>query len=212
MKKVTVIFCLASFFYQIAIAQNSLNIVQFSGMVVAGDSLYGIPGVSIYVTKAGRGTISNELGYFSMPTLINDTVVLSAMGYKKKQLIVPKSDKQSVTMIVELVEDTIYLPIIEIFPYPTEELFKQAFLAMNISDQYLYQRMANNLNPQILQKMLKNSSMSASENQRYTLKNQFNPGGGGNVQGFQPLNPYAWSNLVKSIRKNKSRSKYENYE
>jgi len=193
-------------------AQNSISIVQFSGMVVAGDSLYGIPGVAIYVQKAGRGTTTNDIGYFSMPTLSGDTIVISAMGYKKKQMVVPKSDRQSVTMIVELVEDTVYLPIIEIFPYPTEELFKQAFLALNLSDEYQYNRMASNLSPQLLHKMLRSSTMSSKENQRYSLRNQMYPGSIGGTQGFQILNPFAWSSLVKSVRKNKTGSKYDGYE
>lgn len=196
-------------------AQNSLNIVQFSGMVVGGDSLYGIPGVTIYVPKAGRGTTTNEIGFFSMPTLVGDTVVINALGYKKKSLVVPKSEKQSITMIVELVEDTIYLPIVEIFPYPTEELFKQAFLALNLNDQYQYNRMANNLSPQLLNKLLSSSTMSSKENARYSIRNQMRPGYYGGTQGVNILNminPFAWSNLVKQVRKNKSRSRYETYE
>ena len=204
-------------FIQIALqtalfSQNSPSVTQFSGLVVGGDSLYGIPGVVVYVPKAGRGTVTNQSGYFSMPTLVGDTAIISALGYKKKQVVIPKSDKQSVTLIIELAEDTIYLPIVEIFPYPTEEVFKQAFIAMGNADPY-YFRMANNVNPVTLQKLLRNSSLSTSENQRYTLRNQLYPGSGASYsQGLQLFNPYAWSDLVRSVRRNKKQRGNSNEE
>ncbi|TAF78108.1 MAG: carboxypeptidase-like regulatory domain-containing protein [Bacteroidetes bacterium] len=187
--------------------QNSLDVVQFSGLVVGGDSLFGIPGVLIYIPKAGRGTNTNEAGYFSMPTLAGDTAVVQALGYKKKKILVPKSDRKSVTLIIELQEDTVYLPIVDIFPYPTEEIFKKAFLDLKL-DERGYSSMRYNLNEQTLMKMLSASSMSSSENQKYSIRNQMNPGTGPNgMQGFQLLSPFAWSSLVKTVRRNKQKYK-----
>ena len=40
-------------------AQGKRRVVQFTGIVASGDSLLGVPGASIYVPKAGRGTSSN---------------------------------------------------------------------------------------------------------------------------------------------------------
>lgn len=190
-------------------AQSSLDVVQFSGLVVGGDSLFGIPGVLIYIPKAGRGTNTNEAGYFSMPTLVGDTAVVQALGYKKKKICIPKSDRKSVTLIIELQEDTVYLPIIDIFPYPTEEVFKKAFLDLKL-DNHSYSSMRYNLNEQTLMKMLSASSMSSSENQKYSIKNQMNPGMSPNgMQGFQLFSPFAWSRLVKNVRKNHSKNKNE---
>lgn len=188
-------------------AQNSLDVVQFSGLVVGGDSLFGIPGVLIYIPKAGRGTNTNDAGYFSMPTLAGDTAVVQALGYKKKKIVVPKSDRKSVTLIIELQEDTVYLPIVDIFPYPTEEIFKKAFLDLRL-DERGYSSMRYNLNEQTLIKMLSSSTMSSSENQKYSIRNQMNPGMSPNgMQGFQLLSPFAWSRLVKNVRKNKPKYK-----
>ncbi|CAA9281260.1 MAG: hypothetical protein AVDCRST_MAG95-3325, partial [uncultured Adhaeribacter sp.] len=63
-----------------AAAQGRAAVVQFSGIVASGDSLYGVPGVTVYVPKAGRGTATNEYGYFSMPVLAGDSVVVRALG------------------------------------------------------------------------------------------------------------------------------------
>ncbi len=188
-------------------SQNSLDVVQFSGLVVGGDSLYGIPGVLVYIPKAGRGTNTNESGYFSMATLAGDTAVIQALGYKKKKIYVPKSERKSVTLIIELQEDTVYLPIIDIFPYPTEEVFKKAFLDLKL-DERGYTSMRYNLNEQTLAKMLTASNMSATENQKFSIRNQMNPGMNPNgTNGFQLLSPFAWSRMIKNIRKNKEKLK-----
>jgi len=193
-----------------ASAQNSKNIVQFSGLVVGGDSLYGIPGVFIAIPKAGRGTITNDAGFFSIPTLVGDSLEISAIGYKKRRLGVPKSDRQSITLIIEMQEDTAFYPIIEIFPYPTEALFKKAFLALQLPDKAMYNNMYAGTDQLLLQRMIINSTMSSSENQKYSLRNQMlylgSPIGSG---GFQLFNPFAWGNLVRSIRKGDYKKKTE---
>lgn len=191
--------CLWCISQRSVVAQRAKQITQLSGLVVGGDSLFGIPGVLIHIPKAGRGTITNETGYFSIPCIAGDSVIVSAVGYKKQSLVVKFSEKQSQTVIIELKEDTIFLPVVEIFPYPTEELFKKAFLELNLSNQGQYNNMGANLDIQIMQRMIINSQMSANENQKYSLRNQmYGPVYG---QGFQIFNPYAWKNVIRSFRK-----------
>ncbi len=208
MKKILTISFLLLF--EFVMAQSSKNIVQFSGLVVGGDSLYGIPGVFIAIPKAGRGTITNDAGFFSLPTLVGDTLEISAIGFKKRRLGVPKSDKQSITLIIEMQEDTAFYPIIEIFPYPTEELFKKAFLALQLPDKAMYNNMYAGTDQLLLQRMIINSTMSSGENQKYSLRNQMlYPGAPIGSGGFQLFNPFAWGNLVKSIRKGDYKKKTE---
>jgi hypothetical protein len=188
--------------------QNAKKIVQVSGLVVGGDSLYGIPGVTVFVPRTGRGTHSNDLGYFSLASIAGDSIEISAIGFKKHKIITPFLEKQSMTLLIELQEDTVFYPIVEIFPYPTEAIFKKAFLTMGNPNQANYDRMAFNLHPALIQKMLSNSSMSASENQKYSLKNQLY----GNTQGFQLLNPFAWSRFLKSVRKPRRNATNDNFQ
>lgn len=183
------------------LSQNSKNVIQFSGLIVGGDSLYGMPGVFVSIPKAGRGTVTNEAGFFSMPTLVGDSIEISAIGYKKRKIGITKSEKQSITLIIEMQEDTTFYPIIEIFPYPTEELFKKAFLALQLPNKD-YSNMYNNTDQILLQRMIMNSVMSSSENYKYSLRNQIvYPGAPIGTGGLQIFNPFAWGNLVKSIRK-----------
>ncbi|MGV3641192.1 MAG: carboxypeptidase-like regulatory domain-containing protein, partial [Adhaeribacter sp.] len=72
-----------------AVAQGKPQVIQLSGLVTSGDSLYGVPGVTVYVPKAGRGTITNDYGYFSLPVLAGDSVVIRALGYQHLTVKIP---------------------------------------------------------------------------------------------------------------------------
>ena len=59
-------------------AQNyKRRVIQLSGIVLGEDSVSGLPGVHVYVPKAGRGTSTNVTGFFSMPVLPGDSVVIA---------------------------------------------------------------------------------------------------------------------------------------
>ena len=60
-------------------SQSKKRVIQLSGIILSEDSVSGLPGVHIYVPKAGRGTTSNRTGYFSMPVLEGDSVVISSV-------------------------------------------------------------------------------------------------------------------------------------
>jgi hypothetical protein len=193
-----------------AFSQGSKYVIQFSGLVVGGDSLYGIPGVFISIPKAGRGTITNDAGFFSLPTIVGDSVEISAIGYKKRKIGIPKAERQSITLIIEMQEDTTFYPIVEIFPYPTEELFKKAFLALQLPSRGMYNNMYANTDQLLLQKMIINSAMSSSENYKYSLRNQvLYPGAPIGSGGLQIFNPFAWGSMVKSLRRGDLKKKPE---
>ena len=97
-----ILFVLIWFFADIhTVSAQQNRIIQFSGLTVGGDSLYGIPGVYLYVAKAGRGTTSNHVGYFSLPALVGDTVLIKAIGFKQKNFIIPPVDEK-ISVIIEL--------------------------------------------------------------------------------------------------------------
>ena len=111
-------------------AHNGQKIVQFTGIVVADDGVQEVPGVHIYVPKSGRGTTTNIYGYFSMPALVGDEVVVSAIGFLKQTFIVPDGNKNRVNVLFKLQEDTLYLQNVDISPYLSEKQFKEAILAL----------------------------------------------------------------------------------
>jgi hypothetical protein len=182
-------------------AQGKPRIVQFSGLVVSGDSSYGIPGVHVFIPKSGRGSTTNYLGYFSMATLEGDSVLIKAVGYKDKSFVIPtdvKDDKWS--LIVYLSEDVLSLPVVEIFPWPTEQIFKQAFLALKLPEQDM-NNMNKNLNEQIMKRMMYNADADGAMNHHYYMNQQVSKQ---ESKYFAPtislLNPFAWSKFIQSVK------------
>lgn len=182
--------------------QNDKRIIQFSGVIVGEDSTSGVGGVHVYVPKAGRGTISNNYGYFSMPALAGDSVVISAVGYAKQHFVIPDREKQSYTVIIELESDTLYLPEVEIMPYPNERIFKEAVLAFELPYQDDLDALSRNMDEEMMARMLRDMPMSAGGNFR-NLQNQY---------FFQThdrysarMNPFtnifAWKEFIQSIKR-----------
>ena len=184
-------------------AQDSGRVMQLSGIIIGEDSISGVPGVHIYVPAAGRGTTSNIYGYFSLPVLGGDSIVVSAVSYQKQSFIVPQDrNTESFTLVIELESDTTYLPEIEIFPWPTEELFKEAILALELPDQRRYDALSKNLSPEILAQMYWDLPMDGSMNHRYFVDQQFAASAGRFMYPtLSLLNPAAWSQLIKSIKR-----------
>jgi hypothetical protein len=197
-----IIFALTAFFLgSKSYGQGENPIVHFSGIVVAEDSTNGIQGVSIFIPKAGRGTFTNEYGYFSLPTLVGDSVVISAVGYKKRHYIIPKDKAKGFSVIIDLVADTTMLPVVEVYPYPTKELFKKAFVSLQLHDKD-YDNMKKNLDEELMARIFRSTPMDGSMNYRYLMQQQAISTSN---RGFYPtipfLNPFAWREFIKSVKR-----------
>ena len=133
-------------------AQGKRKVIQFTGIVATGDSLLGVPGATVYVPKAGRGTASNAYGYFSMAVLAGDSIVIRSLGYANQTIIIPKDfQRLSYSVIVQLKEDATVLPEVRVFPYTTERDFKKAFLALRLPTER-GSAAADNLNQELMNK------------------------------------------------------------
>lgn len=186
--------------------QTDQRIIQFSGIVLGEDSTSGVPGVHIFVPKGGRGTTSNPYGYFSMPVLENDSLIISAVGYEKMHLIIPEGSSDNFTVVIELLPDTTMLPEVEVYPFPTEEALKEAILAMEVPYQYQYKNMQQSLDQAMLNKMYKNLPMNAGNNYNYYINQQMVTYNARFQTTSVPLlNPFAWGEFVKSLKRNKNK-------
>ena len=190
-------------FHTIMLAQGGeYRIIQFSGVIMQPDSSFGLPGVHIYVPKAGRGTTTNQFGYFSMPVLEGDSIVISSIGFEKQHYIIPGDHGETITVIIAMAEDTTYLPEIEVFPYPTEELLKEAILALQIPNQADRDAIARNLDERVMAQMFRSMPMDASMNYRYYMDQQFRYIHDGYAPRYNPLlNPFAWAEFYKSVKR-----------
>jgi hypothetical protein len=184
-------------------AQQQRRVIQLSGIVL--DTATGpLPGVHVYIPKAGRGVTTNAVGFFSLPVVVGDSIVISSVGYKRRHYIVENGDKEYVTIVVPMVEDVTYLKEITIVPYPTEEVFKEAVLALNLPpDNSIDER---NMNAELLALMLKTTPMDGTLNQRYAL----NQWVAHQNDKFMPvtnpfLNPFNWVKFFNGLKKNKKK-------
>ena len=184
--------------------RGSRDVIQFTGVVTTEDTTGGIMGAHIYVPKEGRGTTTNYFGYFSFPVLEGDSVVVSAVGYQRVHFIIPELERDSYSVIITMKEDTTYLPEVEIMPFPTEEMFKEAVLAYRLPNQGDLNNMDSNLNPFLLMEMAKNMPMDGSMNHRYFMQQQAIYLFDGSGPRYNPLfNPFAWNEFFNSLKKKK---------
>ena len=188
-------------------AQNKKRIIQLSGIVLGSisekDSVTGLPGVHVWVPKAGRGTTTNPTGFFSMPVLVGDSVVISSVGYIRRNYIVPQTADDFWTVVIELTTDNTYLKEVTIMPFPTEEVFKQAVLALNVpfNENGIDKRQ---LNAELMALMMRNTPMDGNLNYRYYM-DQYNQSiTDHSIARTNPfLNPFNWARFFKDLKKNK---------
>ena len=184
--------------------ESTREIVQFSGVVVTSDSSMGIPGVHVYVPKGGRGTVTNPYGYFSFPVLEGDSVVFSSVGFHRTYLVIPRLERDNYTVIITMEEDTTYLENLDILPFPTEEMFKEAVLAMRLPNQGELSNMDRNLDPALLAEIYRNMPMDGSMNHRFfTMERAEYLFDGSGPRPNQLLNPFAWAEFFRSLKKKK---------
>ena len=85
-----------------ALAQSHQPIIQFTGLVVSGDSLLGVPAVWVGVPQTHRSTVTDPNGYFSFPVVAGDSVEVRAF-HSTTHLRVPLDyPRTSYSLLVQL--------------------------------------------------------------------------------------------------------------
>jgi hypothetical protein len=175
------------------------DLVQFSGVVVTSDSLQPVPFASILVKHTYRGTISDYFGFFSFVAKMNDTIEFSSVGFRKAVFVIPDTlTENRYSLIQVLMRDTILLKEAVIYPWPTKEQFKQAFLSLSVPDDDL-QRARKNLEKQRLQEIAENLPPDGSLTYKYQMQQQYaRLYTVGQLPKNNLLNPIAWAQFIKA--------------
>lgn len=190
------------FFWNSSKAQDA-SIVQFSGVIYNVDSNMVVPYVTITnVSDKNKVVSANYQGYFSFVAHEGDTVVFSAIGYRREALVIPTStsDKRY-TAIIKMKSEVVNLPMVRVLPWASIDDFNKDFMSMKFADDDLEIAKKNVARSSILA-MAKTLPRDGTEmnnlnfqNNHIALTNKNMNQRGANAL----LNPFAWGALIQQI-------------
>jgi len=192
-------------------AQNDVlvdsNMIQLSGIVISEENLEPLPYTTVFDKTQRRGVIADYYGYFSMVTFPGDTIYFSFYGHKMSPFIVPdslaNSDNRRYSIIHMVQKDTLELPAVDVYPWPSREDFARAFVEMEPYDDAL-RRAQRELSGESLAfaaaRLETDASLSytSARNAEYTKLYTNRQLPANNL-----LNPYSWAKLIKDWKAGK---------
>jgi hypothetical protein len=178
------------------------SVVQLYGVVMTADSLQGLPDVSIVVKGTGRGTLTNYQGVFSIVVMKGDVVEFSFVGFKPKQVTIPRNLESNQYSVIQLmVTDTVYLPATIIKPRPTREQMERDFVNSPVPDDDIEIARANNdvAKRRVLSEAMPRdgreaTNLNLSSGARRTYYS-------GQVPPMNIMNPMAWGEFVRAWKR-----------
>lgn len=187
---------------------SQAKVIQFSGVVVNGVDSKPLPFSTIMILNKNRGTVADASGFFSFVAVIGDTVEFSTVGFSPRQLIIPdtiRHDAYSVVMPLE--QDTIMLMETVIYPWPSREKFREAFLSLKLPETEA-DIIRKNFNLAAIRERAKHGKMDADMNYRSLMQQQTTQLYYQNqVTPNNLLNPFAWAQFIKQWRRRKEADK-----
>ena len=173
--------------------------MQFSGLVVTGDSLSPIPFTTVYRVRDNKGTVTDVRGFFAIPALKGDTIRFSSVGYSSTEYVIPDTLSANRYNVVQyLSRDTIYINTTYIYPWRTKERMKREILALNLDDDAT-ERAKKNLESIMLYNRMAEVGMDGSENFKYSMLQQSQRiSYTGQVPPQNIFNPIAWAQFIQA--------------
>lgn len=187
------------------------DLIQFSGVIVTQDSLKPVAFANIIIKNTQRGTTTDFYGFFSFVAQKKDTIEISSVGYRRAIFIIPDTlTIQRYSLIQALSSDTIMLTETVIYPWPTMEQFKHAFVTVQVPDDD-YERAMKNLELSAMKERYEHYGMDADLNYKNYIDNKVNQlYYAGQYPSYSLLNPMAWAKFIQAWRdgqfKNQSNS------
>ncbi len=180
------------------------SLVQFSGVVLDQDSLTPIPFVAVMIKGTNRGTKSDYYGFFNLVVSPGDEIEFLSLVHKTRSYKIADTLRQKYYYAIQiLTKDTIQLDEVAVYPWPSKEDFKRAFLNLDLNDTDA-ERADKNLAREEMSYMERTQPASASENYQYVMQAIYTKV---YTAGQQPsislLNPVKWAQFIDAWRKGK---------
>ena len=195
-----------------AFAQGQDRQITFTGFITGGKTSEPLPGAYIYIPKAGKGVLSAPNGYFALPVLPGDSIIFSYVGFKTQYHIIPRRLADvTYSAVVALQEDVKTLAEVKVYPYATEELFKNAFVNLKLPDEKERENLAKNTDPEAILRLAATMPMGAVANHQNFVNQQFfgreSIVGRTQTPTFAFTNPFAWANFIRSVKRGDLKTK-----
>ncbi|MBW7868492.1 MAG: hypothetical protein H3C31_09235 [Brumimicrobium sp.] len=192
---------LSLFIFGFSYSQNkkSEKLIQLSGVLVSADSLDQVSYASIMNKTTHNGTISDYYGYFSFVTRPGDTIIFNAFGFKTGSYIVPDTlSEYRYSIIHIMIPDTLILPQVDIYPWPSKEAFAKAFIEMDPYDDAIRRahRQLSGENLAAIAARLPTDGKLAYNWQAQQTRTMLYTKGQTPINNL--LNPVAWSKFIQS--------------
>ena len=193
------VFCSLSGFSQV----SDKKLVQFSGIIMNRDSNTVVPYVTITnVTGRDQFFSANYKGYFSFVANEGDTLVFTAVGYKREGVVIPTNlSDNKYTILMKLQQDVINLPMVRVYPWASTDEFKKEFMTLKFADDDL-EIAKKNVSRESLSAMMASLPRDGAEMQSFNFQNNHNRLVNRNINqrlANPLLNPFAWGALIQQI-------------
>ncbi len=180
------------------------ELIEFHGKVM-NELLEPLQFVHVVILNKNQGTISDQNGMFSFVAEPHDTVLFSAVGYKKKYHVIPDTlEDYTYTTDITMQTDTIMIGEIFIYPWKTYEEFKKAFINLELPDDDLKRAYKNIA---IIQAQIAQSrSPDPQLNYKYFMKEYYDKlYYRGQYPSYTIFNPFAWAEFFRYLKEGKFR-------
>lgn len=169
--KITILLCGIFLISQQAYSQLPRKVFQLSGLVVSQSGQNPVPFAKVSIKDSRRGGYANMEGFYSLPVYLTDTVYFTSIGFKPTVFVVAdylkeyqgNASSDFIYAINYLLEDSITLPLVQIFPYNNQMELKTAILETDIPEEIENVNARNNLDPNVLDFLIQNLDIDEGE-------------------------------------------------
>ncbi len=184
------------------------DLIQFSGVVITGDSLKPLPFVNIRIAGTKIGTVSDFYGFFSFVAYKGDTVIFSYVGYRTSRYVISDTLSSSRYSLFQMMQmDTLLLTETVIYPWPNIASLEYAIIN-HVVEEDDYDRAMKNLAIEEMKERGAALAMDGAMNYRYQMQNVANKAYyNGQYMPNQWLNPFAWAEFIKAWNEGKFKKK-----
>ena len=117
---------------------QEINPQTISGNIISADTKMAVPGANIINLNKVVGTQTSNLGYFEIKATVNDTLLISLLGFNSLSIRVTNDWVKNKTTTIQLTEKAIALEEVVIIPYKLTGYLEVDSKLIPINENYRY--------------------------------------------------------------------------